>query len=510
MRLFSGNARLVLLLFGGATALGLSACAKHATAPTPSPEGAVSAATLSFDSVAVGEFSQDRRFVISNSGGGQLRGRVDCTSPHFSLTMGQGDFSLAAGQSLDVAVQFCPQTEGALRCTVSTGLPSIVVCDGFGTPGPKLDLQPKVLDFGTVTVGYEVARLFTITNVGGGVLVDTVRGAGGAFSLAGIGAGQYVYSLRSGQSASFRVLFAPTDGGANQAARLRVGRSKEVECAGSGRIVQPPIFAARWTSYQPYGLAAVGNDSIFVVEAGNHLVDLHSSLGNLLNSWRFVNGRVIAADRNGSLLIATSSEISKVSVGGSVLKTWRSAGTALGVSAGISGLATDPVGNIYAVETNTKLVKKYTSAGQFVGSWGGLGDGNGQFRSPQAIAYGPDGYLYVADAYGYIQVFTTDGVFLKRWGAEAHAEGHLDVPVALAFLPDGNLLICDGTTPKVFSRQGEFLRDFGGSGFEPGQFASPAIAATVTSDGRMFLGSMDGYVSKFIWAPNGVSPGHVH
>src|SRR5262245_57646757 len=53
----------------------------------------------------------------------------------------------------------------------------------------------------------------------------------------------------------------------------------------------------------------------------------------------------------------------------------------------------------------------------FVRSWGGFGTAPGQFDSPQAIAVGRNGHLYVADSGNHrVQEFTNTGELVRVWG----------------------------------------------------------------------------------------------
>jgi hypothetical protein len=75
---------------------------------------------LDFGTVTAGE-SADRVFTIENTGGGLLTGEVAETCDHYQIISGGGAYSLGAGETRDVTVQFAPLVAGTFGCTVETG-----------------------------------------------------------------------------------------------------------------------------------------------------------------------------------------------------------------------------------------------------------------------------------------------------------------------------------------------------------------------------------------------------
>ena len=160
------------------------------------PACVVDPPTLAFGTVALRSVV-DRTFTITNSGGGVLSGDVAVSCDAFSVVSGGGAFDLRAGHVQKVTIRFSPNSPGAALCDVTpTGGCASVTCSGTGEALPRCSVSPTSLDFGTVPVGTDSVRAFTITNIGGGTLSGSVGadcsdyvidGGGGAFSL---GAGQ--------------------------------------------------------------------------------------------------------------------------------------------------------------------------------------------------------------------------------------------------------------------------------------------------------------------------------
>lgn len=66
----------------------------------------------------------------------------------------------------------------------------------------------------------------------------------------------------------------------------------------------------------------------------------------------------------------------------------------------IIGLAVDERGRIFVADRLSNTVRAYAPDGRHLGLVGGEGEGPGEFRWPDGLAFGPDGRLYVAEIGG--------------------------------------------------------------------------------------------------------------
>src|SRR5262249_14319574 len=148
--------------------------------------------------------------------------------------------------------------------------------------------------------------------------------------------------------------------------------------------------------------------------------------------------------------------------------------------------------NYYVAEVGDEAqrIRKLDKDGQFLKCWGSPGTGPGQFARIRALALGPDGNLYAADACNHrIQVFTRDGQLVRHWGTPGKEPGQLSYPYDLAFTPDGkHLYVVEYGNNRVqkFTPEGKSVGCWGGPGRGRGQFASP-WALVVDSRGRIHV-----------------------
>ncbi len=208
------------------------------------PECSVDPITpLDFGNIQVGQESIAQFFTITNTGGGILSGIVGESCPDFKIMAGNGGYDLTSGQSVTIAVQFAPLSEGTKDCVIQTGAPCSEDISCSGTAGPILpicsisSLDP--LGFGNIQVGQaSPSQSFTITNTGGGTLSGTVSENCADFEIT---AGTGNYNLTSGQSVTVSARFVPKSEGA-KSCTIETGTAcnEDISCNGTGTPI-PPI-----------------------------------------------------------------------------------------------------------------------------------------------------------------------------------------------------------------------------------------------------------------------------
>lgn len=156
----------------------------------------------------------------------------------------------------------------------------------------------------------------------------------------------------------------------------------------------------------------------------------------------------------------------------------------------VSDVEQDADGFFYVAEFGrNQRISKFDADGKFITCWGEPGMEPGQFGRIRALALGPDGNLYAADASNHrIQVFSRDGQLVRVWGEPGTAPGQLSYPYDLAFGKTGELYVVEYGNNRVqkFTAMGESLGCWGAPGKAPGQFLGP-WALAIDSKGRVHV-----------------------
>lgn len=175
-------------------------------------------------------------------------------------------------------------------------------------------------------------------------------------------------------------------------------------------------------------------------------------------------GRVLVTDSGTSALIRFDVEDRRMDVLGT------RGNVRLSLPLGVH-VASD--GTIYVADAGLGAVVAFDGEGKVLNVIG-----NGELTNPTAAVVSPDGSkLYVADSKAH-QVVIFDlasGGKLSTLGRPGDKEGEFGFPTALAFGPDGALYVVDQINSRVqlFDEDGEYLDQLGGLGVGFGNFVRP-------------------------------------
>jgi DNA-binding beta-propeller fold protein YncE len=177
---------------------------------------------------------------------------------------------------------------------------------------------------------------------------------------------------------------------------------------------------------RPRAIAIDANDHIYLVDFTAR-IQVYDRDGHYLGTtWTtpdYRNGRPsgLSIARDGNLIVSDSHYhcFRIYSPDGLELRKFGGEGGATPGHLGyVSDVVQDDDGHYYIAEFGeNQRISKFEGEGRFLCCWGRAGTEPGQFSRARALALGPDGNLYVADACNdRIQVFTRKGAFVRCWG----------------------------------------------------------------------------------------------
>jgi DNA-binding beta-propeller fold protein YncE len=232
--------------------------------------------------------------------------------------------------------------------------------------------------------------------------------------------------------------------------------------------------------------------------------------------------RVAAFDARDQLYIADLTDrIQVFNREGKYLRGWRTPDFNVD---GPSGLTVDRMNRLLVADTHFYRVLVYSDKGELLFQ---IGDGvqgttPGRFGYPTDVVIDRAGNFFVSE-YGEndrIQVFSPEGQWLREWGGHGYDPGEFLRPRALAIDDEDRLYVADSCNHRiqVFDTQGKLLRVWGSQGTGPGQMSYPYDLA-IGPDKRLYVCEYgNARVQKFtldgkplgLWGRPGRRPGQLN
>ena len=183
------------------------------------------------------------------------------------------------------------------------------------------------------------------------------------------------------------------------------------------------------------------------------------------------------------------------------------------------GLHVDHDGNVYVTDGRGEgaighQVFKFSPRGELLltlGQPGVAGEGPYTFNRPSDVAVAPNGDIFVADGHNPMDTnmrivkYSKDGTYIKEWGGKGTDPGKLSDPHAIAFDSQGRLFVADRANQRIqiFDQDGGFIDAWTQFGSPSGMYITPDDILYVADLGEgIRIGSArDGSVSAFLKAP---------
>ena len=204
------------------------------------------------------------------------------------------------------------------------------------------------------------------------------------------------------------------------------------------------------------------------------------------------DGRIYVINRSvGSAAVArpTSMRVTVLNIEGEYFGTFGSLGSGEGQFIWPAGIALDREGRVYITDEFRHRVSVFDDSGVFIAQWGVHGAGPGELNGPSGIAFDPDDNVLLADTGNHrVQRFGKDGDFISGFGVHGSGDGEFDMPWGLTTDRDGDVLVADWGNDRVqrFSADGRFVARYGATGRGEGQMVKPSSVA-VDGDGYVYV-----------------------
>lgn len=277
-------------------------------------------------------------------------------------------------------------------------------------------------------------------------------------------------------------------------------------------------FVAKWGTEgsrdgqfnSPRGLAVDSFGNVYVVDTGNHRIQVFTSDGEFIAMWdgeghgdgEFRNVVAVAIDPSDNVYVLDENgyRIQKFTADGGFVTSWKHEGMEYVETElyGAVAVATDSQGNVYVIDwgNQTSKVKKFATDGEYIASWPAGEDKEGNPYTAYGLGIDSDDNVYVVgfdrlgngEAGKVVRKFTSQGELVSEWGNFGVGDGNFVSPYAIGVDPHGNVYVSDNSMSLIqrFTSQGEFVVKWGSRGAEDGQFQN-ALGIAADANGNVYV-----------------------
>ncbi len=264
----------------------------------------------------------------------------------------------------------------------------------------------------------------------------------------------------------------------------------------------------------PADLAIDSKDRIYVGSRGNHPVLIFDRDGNFVSCWGegyFIDPHGVYIGPDDSVYVTDSQThtVEKLTPSGELMNLrlgTRNRATDIEDEAPFNkptSLSVGPLGDLFVCNGyGNFVVHKFSFDGKLIKTWGGFGDGPGQFALPHKMDIDRHGTVYICDRNNdRIQLFTPDGEFIDMW-TDFHFphDIYIDRQNDIAYIVEAALKTPH--MPKITIRdlKGKVLSEWGGKESDGKGVLEICHGICVDSHGDIYVGEIvrNKRIQKFV------------
>ena len=173
--------------------------------------------------------------------------------------------------------------------------------------------------------------------------------------------------------------------------------------------------------------------------------------------WAAVPGVAVDKDDNVYLYTRETPAVQVYSPEGKLLRSW-------GGGTGAHHIKIDRDGNVWTCDYAQHVIRKQSPTGQLIMTLGvpdEAAEDDKHFFMPTDMAFASNGDIFVSDGYGNQRVvhLTKDGAFVKAWGSMGNDDGKFSIPHAIAIDSKDRIYVADRNNARVqvYNTNGELI-----------------------------------------------------
>lgn len=173
--------------------------------------------------------------------------------------------------------------------------------------------------------------------------------------------------------------------------------------------------------------------------------------------WEAVPGVAVDKDDNVWLFTRSTPAVQVYAPDGKYLFGW-------GGGKGAHHIKIDREGYVWTTDLERHAVEKHARDGTVLltlGTPGEAAEDNAHFFMPTDVAFASNGDIYVSDGYGNARIvqFRKDGTFVRAWGSLGNTDGKFSIPHAIAIDSKDRIYVADRNNVRVqvYNAEGELI-----------------------------------------------------